>query len=248
VKVEAAGADDLAEILAWLEQEKIDAGYSFIVNEGTIRDYFDSGELFVIRRDGKAVAFQAKRYSPAISAVRPDLRGQGIGRVLAEWTIADALDADVCALEIQCQPGTSIPFWRSMGFTIEKDGEFIEFTGSAAHLVLTREFGLPAAAKPADVLVEFYEVGSSQGGEGKPLSTHRPEAVSADDGRISLARRVVGYHPGARSNDLNVRIVVEGKQLVSDRAKYRENVGLRRDRHSGAFYLDWIDAAAAEPG
>ena len=243
--IKPATAGDLTEILAWLEQEKVDTGHSFIVNEGTIRDYFARGELFVIRLDGKAAAFQAKRFSPSISVVRPDLRGQGYGRALAEWTIADALKSDVCALEIQCQPGTSIPFWRAMGFTIEKEGEFVEFTGSDAFLVLSRELALPSGS-PSDVIIEFYEDGSSQRGQGHALSSHRPEAVRGSTGRIALAHRVVGYHPGNRSTDLNVRILVDGKQVVFDRAKYRDDIGLRRDRYSGAFYLDWIDTCAAQ--
>lgn len=128
-----------------------------------------------------------------------------------------------------------------MGFTIEKDGELAQLIGSPASLVLSRQLAVPQGAEPVDVLIEFYEDGLSQRGEGVPLSSHRPVSSKADDGRIVFARRVVGYHPGNRSTDLNVRFVVDGKQLAFDRCKYREDLGLRRDRRSGAFYLDWLD-------
>lgn len=55
--VELAEEADLDEILAWLRQEERDSGYSFIINENAIKDYFDRDDLHVIRLEGKAVAF-----------------------------------------------------------------------------------------------------------------------------------------------------------------------------------------------
>ncbi len=232
-----ATEDDLATILAWLKKEQDDEGFSFIVNEPAIRAFFDQGQLAVIRLDGDAVAFQAGRYSPQITAVRPDLRGSGYGRRLFEWTLAQAEAHDVCILDIDCQPGTSVPFWRHMGFEMEREGsELIELTGSKAHRTLNRRLAMPIGA-PTAVVVEFYDE-TARYEHGEPLAALSAEAVRTPDGRIHLPERVIARGGAGRGEDLHVRLVVDGVEVEFDRAKYHLDQGMRRDPVSGAFFLD----------
>lgn len=246
MKVETGTQADLDEVLRWLKDEYDETGSSFWVNRGAITQSLEYDSFFVIREGGDAVAFQMGRYSPSIVAVQPDRRGRGYGRAFAEWTIEDARTNGVCVLAIECQPPTSIPFWKRMGFQMVKETEATEWVGGDARLVINKEFDLPKGPK-VDVMIEFYPDGAQHTGSNEAaLSEHRPRAVRSEDGQILLAYRVMGLHEGRDTNDIVIKIAIDGEVLCFDRAKYVSHFGVQRDRHSGTYYVDAIDPAAVD--
>lgn len=57
--VSVATAEDLAKILCWLEYEYIESGTEgFWCNRRLIAQSLDRSELYVVKYDGQAVAFQ----------------------------------------------------------------------------------------------------------------------------------------------------------------------------------------------
>jgi hypothetical protein len=78
--------EDLVSILAWLKREYDEDGSSgFWCNRGVISDAFDKPEnLWVIRRNGEAVAFQVGEYAADIISVRKDHQKCGMATSLLE--------------------------------------------------------------------------------------------------------------------------------------------------------------------
>jgi hypothetical protein len=81
VSVELATSNDLAGVLHWLEREYNEAGkVRFWSNRGLIQKSFESQELFVVRHDGDAVAFQMGLYFDGIICVRHEFQKKVLER------------------------------------------------------------------------------------------------------------------------------------------------------------------------
>ncbi|MCD9030187.1 GNAT family N-acetyltransferase [Luteimonas sp. Y-2-2-4F] len=112
---------DLPLIKEWLELEARD-GVGFIHNWDLIESATADGEMTVFGDLQSPVAFLTYGLSRgSILQVRSDQKGRGIGRKLVEYAIAKADAIGNAVLVIQCEPKTSIPFWRRMGFVAHRD-------------------------------------------------------------------------------------------------------------------------------
>ena len=113
-----ATREDLVFILAWLRREyDEDDSSGFWCNRGVISNAFDKPKnLWVIRRNGEAVAFQVGQYAADILSVRKDYRNRGMATALLEASIERAKPDNVNVLSLQCAPETSLGFWKRMGF------------------------------------------------------------------------------------------------------------------------------------
>ena len=83
-----ATEDDLRVILGWLEREYEEYGEGFWCNSGVItRSFHEDHELWVIREDGEAVAFQVGDYGTDIVCVRKDRRGRAYGATFVRFSV-----------------------------------------------------------------------------------------------------------------------------------------------------------------
>jgi GNAT superfamily N-acetyltransferase len=233
--------DDLAVILHWLkaEYDRENTGNGFWCNRNILQKDHAAGELLVLREAGEVVAFQTGRLlTPGILEVRPDLRGRGYGKLLADYCIAEARSKNICFLHIECNPLTSIPFWQKTGFTLfPENHNRYGYQYPQAYMLLQRRFELPAPCSEAMVLIQFYPDGAQHRSEDAALSEFHPRACRQTDGAILLEDRVIGFHP-SHANDIVVKITVDGNAIFFDRAKYGENHGVQQ--RSPAFYIDVI--------
>ena len=71
--------------------------------------------LDVLSLDGETIGFLD---GMNILEVRPDLRGRGHGRLLAQFMVDLARDEGLSIIEIEIAPASAEPFWRRMGFTV----------------------------------------------------------------------------------------------------------------------------------
>jgi GNAT superfamily N-acetyltransferase len=113
---------DIKAIYNWLvTQDAQELSGTFLCNWNLTEKCHHERELLVYI-DGETsepVAYQwGGLLQPGILEVRYDMRRKGIGKKLVERRIAQAYKLDQCLLLIQCKPSTSIPFWKSMGFTL----------------------------------------------------------------------------------------------------------------------------------
>lgn len=239
-KVSKAKKEDLHCILAWLKCEyDEDGGSGFWCNRGVIEKSFrEDHDLWVIRQDGKAVAFQVGKYAAVILAVRKDHRKQGMAASLIEASVRRARADNVTALSVQCAPEESLEFWKHMGFKEYSDPRRPGLL--LARRTLPQTFELPLSAPKIKVVIGFYPEATNYGGgsEITPIIEHFVMGVQDLDGSIMLERRVVGIcsdEPDGK--DLIVRIVVNNTHCCFCKAKHQEakDFGLEHDPIGSTF-------------
>lgn len=242
--VQKATSEDLKFVLDWLKCEyEDDDGEGFWCNRNVISRALDSDELWVIRRNGQAVAFQVGTYSADIVSVRKDYRNCGLGRALFEASLERARKDDVNVLHGQCAPETSLGFWEKMGFERYQDRHQPDYV--MVRMVIPRKFELPTDIPRANVTITFYPEESQYYGRSDvpPIVQHFVTGAQLADGSVALDRRVIGLSDDEpRGKDLAIKIEVDGKQRCFCKAKYEEakNMGVMDDLYGGAFFIDRI--------
>ena len=196
-----------------------------------------SGELTMLKLP---VAYQwGGLLNSGILQVKEDFRGQGIGAKLVARRIKEAYKKDECILKIQCQPSTSIPFWKKMGFTI-----FTERHDNYAYRILEKTFPLPVDGISVNVIIRFYpEDRKWSDALIEPIECFSPPSVMTMDNVIHLSKRVSFFEDAYRKNtdrDVVVEIEVDGNFIYFDKAKYSEAQyrGMKRCRNG--FYIDKV--------
>lgn len=167
----------------------------------------------------------------SVLEVHPAYRGRGIGKAIATELIERARAGGEPLLQIQCAPPSSQPFWESMGFRIYGR----RYIGRQIIRIPQEVPDGPAIS----VMVEFHRE-SYLHGEPRPapISVHQPTARLGADGRLHFDELVAQFDP-EDDRDLVVRIVVQGKEVFADKAKYDEarDYGILRCRNG--FKLGW---------
>jgi GNAT superfamily N-acetyltransferase len=234
--------EDLVTILAWLKHEyDEDSRSGFWCNRPCIsRALGERRSLWVIRRNGKAVAFQVGEYSAKILSVRKDYRRCGMATSLVEASIERAKKDDVNALSVQCKPERSIEFWKKMGFEEYSDPRHPD--DLMVRRVLPRTYVLASNSSPVKVVIGFYPEAAlyNRAEHIPPIAEHRAKGVHLD-GSIILEGRVIGLcddvSPG---QDLAIKIEVNGVEHCFCKAKYAKDVGVQYDCSGGTFFIDCV--------
>jgi GNAT superfamily N-acetyltransferase len=237
-----ATREDLASILAWLKREDDeDSGSGFWCNRPCIRRALDRPRsLWVIRRNGEAVAFQVGEYSAKILSVRKDYRECGMATSLVEASITRAKPANVNVLSVECKPETSLKFWEQMSFKKYSDPR--QPDALTVRRVLPRTFGLPSNSSPVEVVIGFYPEAALYD-RIQYIAEHRVAGVHDLDGSIMLERRVIGLcddvSPGT---DLAIKIEANGVERCFCKAKRDDarDVGVQRDCFGDTFFIDRV--------
>lgn len=238
---------DLDQILDWLEREYHEDGETgFWSNRNIISEALDRGDLYVIRRDGEAVAYHVGHYAADISNVRRACRRKGFGTALLEASIARAYRDNVNVLDGECSPRDSLSFWQKHGF--ERYGDMSERGKVTVRRVLPRSFDLPSDLPRVPVTIGFYpeEATYYQATGIEPVAVHNVTGAHLDDGTVMLDRRVIGLPDDEpERKDLVVKVEVDGEVRCFCKAKYEEagKAGVIHDWEGGCFYIDAIEPA-----
>lgn len=241
IQPERAVAADLKVILAWLEGEYQDVGWGFWSNRCGIRRSFEEGDLWVIRDDDEAVAFQVGDYGTDIVCVRKDRQRQGFGTALFEFSLARAIKDNVNVLAGDCSPPESLPFWLKMGF--EQCGEPGSWGEIPVRRVLNREHDIPTHLPRVEVIVRFFPEAILYDHTVPHLSECRLTGGLRENGLIVLPRRVIGISDDyGKNKDLVVKIVAGSDERCFCKAKHRQAkaVGVRYDCKGESFYIDEV--------
>ena len=232
---------DLKVILGWLEREYEQDGEGFWSNRKLIsRSLREDGDLWVIRKDGEAVAFQVGAHGTSIVCVRKDSRGQGYGATLADFSVTRALEENVNVLQGECCPRNSLPFWEKMGF--ERYGDLSPWAPITVRRVLHRKHEMPTDLPSIEVTVSFYPEAVLHSSDVPPLYVHRLTGGLLDNGNVRLPYRAIGLTDDAHPKDLVVKIEVNGDEVYFCKAKYDEAkaVGVHRGVEGASYYIDEI--------
>ena len=235
-----ATEDDLRVILGWLEREYEEDGDGFWCNRCVIdRSFRKYHDLWVIREEGEAVAFQVGKYGTEIVCVRKDRKRRGYGTTFARYSVDRALEDDMNVLKGECSPTCSLPFWEKMGFERYKD--FNAPTQVTVRRVLHRHHEVPIDLPKVEVVVSFYPEDATYTSGVSPFSVHRLTGGQFDGG-IVLPCRVIGLTDDAHPKDLVVKVEAGGVELCFCKAKHDEAqaVGVRRGQDGASYYIDEI--------
>lgn len=231
---------DIEVIHSWLvAQDKDEIEDSFLCNWNIVINSHNSNELIVYILNNQAVAFQlGGLLQPGILEVKKDKRFMGIGKRIVKRCIDQANKNNICALHIQCKPSISIPFWKSMGFTVfESNNSF--FDDNHAYMVLNKKLILPKEGIRIPIVIAVYPLSREWDRDNTvAIEEFKVLGVKINNNRINLSERVVIIDVGKMGG----RYVIEAKSneeiLFSTRAKYCE-YGVERGEN--AFYIEHIN-------
>lgn len=231
---------DLAEVGRWLKAEYERDGEGFWCNRNILEDAHAKGRLLVLPDEvtDLPIGFIANgEDGPDVLSVRTDRGGEGAGRRLAQHMVQLFTEqGEVRVIELQCEPETSIPFWRKMGFT-----HYRSQGRDRAYKVVEKIWPVDPDAPAVDVRIAFFPEAAKWRPDTEPLLVATTRAIRESEFSIGLTERVV-FHTGIRSgaNDTVVSITVNGVELFKDKAKYQQAKDLGVIADSYAYYLDEV--------
>ncbi|MGL5795156.1 MAG: GNAT family N-acetyltransferase, partial [Waterburya sp.] len=93
----------------------------FYCNWNVIESSYKKKQLCCVTKNNEAVGLAAwwscdLSASLDIVVVSPDLRGSGLGKTLVDGCFNHFRNIGILTVELQCQPPTSEPIWRHLGF------------------------------------------------------------------------------------------------------------------------------------
>jgi GNAT superfamily N-acetyltransferase len=113
---------NLEQIKDWLIAERSETGEGFYCNWNIIESSYRHEELCCIVSNTEAVGFAVWGESELsarldIVEIRPDLRRRSFGRILVEECFNHFRNLGLLVVDLECQPPTSEPIWRCLGFS-----------------------------------------------------------------------------------------------------------------------------------
>lgn len=231
----------MAAIHKWLvTQEAQEIPGTFLCNWNLTMECHREGKLLVYI-DGKTATPVAYQWGglvrPGILEVRYDMRGRGIGKKLVVKRIAQAAKSGQSMLVIQCKPSTSIPFWKSMGFTMFQSDEGKNY----AYRIIEKKHKLPEGGTPVSVTVRVYLEKKKWEKDTPALSVASPAAVRTSDGVIHFKERI-SILSALHRNGCPPVVEIEINNVIEycDKAKCETAEGLGVQRCTNGFYIDQI--------
>jgi GNAT superfamily N-acetyltransferase len=242
----------MAEIEAWLdaEAEAYRVAYGLWESSGhdgyqpirgfrcnwdvTLKRWRDGNDrVDVLTVAGAAVAFLSER---DILEVTPELRGLGYGRLLAQFMVDLAYAQGASVIEIGIAPPTAEPFWKSMGFTTDRN-RVGSGGGIYAYHMLDRTFDLSDGER-VPFSVDFFTQQERHADDPKPFLCFSGAGERLADGSLQLPERVTCFDPAQPQHiDYFVRIGINGQTIYFDKVKYPESKALGVERDPGYTYF-----------
>tara|TARA_Y100001934_G_C12309381_1_gene754149 strand:+ start:678 stop:1394 length:717 start_codon:yes stop_codon:yes gene_type:complete len=230
--IRTANENDLFSIREWVSEFRCNLN----IIEQSVRDE----QLIVLEKNNFIVGFLV--LTPCellILEINSKYRGQGYGKALVEWAMAQYFEQDINVVNVECTPETSVSFWKHMGFEIfEKpnnwDGK------QYGYKVLERDLKANLG-ESKHVLIEFYPesiLHSNQ--EIPPFKTYDMENCMASEGVIDLSRRAICSYIELEGDPV-ISINVDNQNIYKNKIKREcaEKIGVKRDK-SFTYYIDQI--------
>lgn len=230
---------DVLQIHEWLQKEDaLEVQGNFLCNWSLTRQCHEEGTLLVLidQMKGIPVAYQwGQLLRSGILQVRNGWRSAGLGRLVVEYCIELALQKNEMVLRVECNPRSSIPFWKAMGFTIVEGGLGESPKGFR---VLSKQIALPPGGRQVSVMISSFPEERIWQENVPAIASYCPQAIITGNGKVYLAQRVA-FSTSFRGDPV-IEIIVDGNLIYRDKAKYQRahNLGVKWCRNG--FYIDMV--------
>lgn len=197
--------------------------------------------VYVLLVDGAAVGFLDEM---DILEVRPDLRSQGWGRVLADFMLRRSFDQGYSVAEIEIAPETALPFWMRMGFTPDPRRK-----GPGGGIYAFRRFERRQTLGPGPRVpyrIAFHDNPRDWDRAVESFLVFEGQGERLVDGAVRLPERAYAFDPDHdASDDWVVTVEVDGQAVYKDKVKRRSARAFGLDRDPGGLcYFDRINPDA----
>lgn len=119
----------LEEVKKWLVQEDTKNKSGFYCNWNVINELYLDKQFICIKINNEVIGFLTRFYSItnpvikiAITEITQEHRYKGFGKILVNKCLEYFSSLGVKAVELDCSPVTSKPFWLKMGFNVFPNG------------------------------------------------------------------------------------------------------------------------------
>ncbi len=217
--IRKATPSDVSEILAWLKQEFDEEGKGFWCHRDSIASSGADICALIENKTDKPVAFCQGGLvgGGGFFEVRPNMRRKGLGTLLFDHCLEQAKKEERLGLWIRCT-SDSVRFWEKCGF------ENFEELGNEFNAVLPISYcvTMPEHSEIAAVQIDLYDERNPT----QVVSSHQCEAAVCRSGDYLLATPFIVYTP---SQDIFIRILINGQEQSNDKIKYSLPIGVRYD-------------------
>lgn len=231
--------NDLHEILRWLkDQEDKNIDDTFYCNRNlTIKEHNEKKLIvYIDHKTNLPVAYQwGGLINPGILEVRKGFRGFGIGRKLVEYRINEARQKNIVLLNIECNPYSSIPFWKHMGFTLFNNN------GNNAYMIVEKKNRLPKHGSSCSVNICLYHTKRQWDITTLPIKNLNQQALKTKSNYVYLLDRIIFFDPSHPNlQDPVISITIDGNEIYCDKVRYNEAKRIGVKSGGVVFYLDKI--------
>ncbi|WPU66522.1 GNAT family N-acetyltransferase [Peredibacter starrii] len=250
-EIRVCSKEDLKQVLDWLKAENA-AGLPgcFYCNRSLIKESFKKKNVWILDLGKGPIAFLVLNplcSSIEILEVKHAERGHGYGRKMAEFAISYFKSKNHSIIRIDCQPSSSINFWKKMGFHLYKE----TFKGvskknhysNRAYLKIGKDNYVDPSWPMVSVEIRFYPEQVKWNDKSvEPIVVFKPDCFRKSSNELVLKDRIVFYHPSVfEARDVVICISVEDNKLYMDKAKYEEGkiFGINK-QDNDLFWLDRI--------
>jgi hypothetical protein len=179
----------------------------------------------------------------SILEVRPDRRGQGVGRAFANYLADQSLAKGELLLEVECAPESSASFWRSVGFDVaRKDEKLIGRRILALSQVMPEGPKIPVKIRFLPEAALYYNDNRCA-----PFAVHEIEGVFEPSGRIVLSEKVACFDMD-EGYDLVVHLEVAGKEVYFEKAKRQTARSMGVIPCENGYSIAWLNMDEATAG
>jgi GNAT superfamily N-acetyltransferase len=230
--IRKATDDDLNRIHEWLvEQDHNKVDGTFLFNWAMTQKVQRKNQLFVALLEGKPIAYIWEDFG--ILEVCEEFRGRGVGRCLVGFALTQAQNQERYAINIQCAPVSSIPFWQKIGFEL--------YSTDKASMILPKKLAQPKGGELVKVEFSFYPEKAQWDSSIAEIKYFSANAKRDGNGIIHLSERIAAYcNREQYRGDAVIKICLDDEQIYFGKAKHKKAKQLGVIFKSGAFAVEKI--------
>lgn len=235
-KVRQATAGDMRTIEAWLPKDRSIG--TLAANWKITTRMFGKGRVLVWEDDSTcepvAYCWGNLNSHDSILEVKPEYRGQGVGRAMAAFMLESSIAGNEPLLEIQIAPESSEQFWQAMGFHT-----YWEENSCYGRRILELRRDLPAGTR-CKVVVTFLPESAAWSPDVMPLAMHQLEGVEVPFEDKIVLNTTVAHFELPEGENLVVEVMVDGERRYHGKAKYEEAAAIGVQRCLNGFMISEV--------